>query len=330
MDFDLSQVRAFVVTAELRHFGKAAARLHLTQQALSKRVRRLEQQLGEALFVRDSRGVELTGAGARFLTHAMSLLTIAEAAAADTRAVSRPVRVDVWGHLHPPLRWMRRLSTTEPALAIEVSMRRSMGAAAEALLRGEIDVAFGRVHDLDRPLPAELRHQPVQLGRNGALMNAGHPFAGADALRPAELVETGMWLPAAGSPPELLGYYRRFATHFGIPMHTDGPNLGLEHVIEHLRAFPGLVMVVSMDLPIPADSGARMIPVTGPCARWPWAMVWRRQDRNPAVALLRRQLVALGNAEGWLAFDPRHDWLPEPDLADLRARGERRTPPATG
>ncbi|MFD0788684.1 LysR family transcriptional regulator, partial [Micromonospora azadirachtae] len=102
MDFDLSQVRAFVVTAELRHFGKAAARLHLTQQALSKRVRRLEQQLGEALFVRDSRGVELTGAGARFLTHAMSLLTIAEAAAADTRAVSRPVRVDVWGHLHPP------------------------------------------------------------------------------------------------------------------------------------------------------------------------------------------------------------------------------------
>ncbi|MFD0788401.1 LysR substrate-binding domain-containing protein, partial [Micromonospora azadirachtae] len=194
------------------------------------------------------------------------------------------------GHLHPPLRWMRRLSTTEPALAIEVSMRRSMGAAAEALSRGEIDVAFGRVHDLDRPLPAELRYQPVQLGRNGALMNAGHPFAGADALRPAELVETGMWLPAAGSPPELLGYYRRFATHFGIPMHTDGPNLGLEHVIEHLRAVPGLVMVVSMDLPIPADSGARMIPVTGPSARWPWAMVWRRQDRNPAVALLRRQL----------------------------------------
>lgn len=52
MDFDLSQVRAFVVAADEGHFGRAAARLFLSQQGLSKRIQRLEQQVGEALFER--------------------------------------------------------------------------------------------------------------------------------------------------------------------------------------------------------------------------------------------------------------------------------------
>jgi len=56
MELDLGQVRAFVVTAEQLHFGRAAARLFLTQQALSKRIRQLERSLGEPLFVRGTRG----------------------------------------------------------------------------------------------------------------------------------------------------------------------------------------------------------------------------------------------------------------------------------
>ena len=74
MELDLTQVRAFVVTAEQLHFGRAAARLFLTQQALSKRIQRLEHSLGEPLFVRGPRGVELTEAGHRFLPHARALL----------------------------------------------------------------------------------------------------------------------------------------------------------------------------------------------------------------------------------------------------------------
>ena len=81
MDLDLTQVRAFVVAADQLHFGRAAAQLFLTQQALSKRISRLEQALGEQLFVRGSRGVELSDAGRRFLPHARSLLAAADAAA---------------------------------------------------------------------------------------------------------------------------------------------------------------------------------------------------------------------------------------------------------
>ena len=73
MDLDLTQVRAFVAAAEQLHFGRAAAQLFLTQQALSKRISRLERALGEQLFVRSARGVELSDAGRRFLPHARQL-----------------------------------------------------------------------------------------------------------------------------------------------------------------------------------------------------------------------------------------------------------------
>jgi DNA-binding transcriptional LysR family regulator len=46
VDLDLANVRAFVAVVEQRHFGRAAATLHLTQQALSKRVARLEARSG--------------------------------------------------------------------------------------------------------------------------------------------------------------------------------------------------------------------------------------------------------------------------------------------
>ncbi|MEV4258685.1 LysR family transcriptional regulator, partial [Spirillospora sp. NPDC049652] len=57
MDVDVPGLRAFVAAAEEMHFGRAAQRLFLTQQALSQRVRRLEAVLGAPLFERTTRRV---------------------------------------------------------------------------------------------------------------------------------------------------------------------------------------------------------------------------------------------------------------------------------
>ena len=84
VDLDLARVRAFVVAASAGHFGRGAAELGISQQALSKRITRLEDDLGVRLFLRTGRSVSLTEAGHRFVAPAQA------AVAAGDRAVTGP------------------------------------------------------------------------------------------------------------------------------------------------------------------------------------------------------------------------------------------------
>src|SRR3989442_15167421 len=63
MDIDLVVLEAVVALAETLHFGRAADRLHVSQPALSKRMRKLEDRIGGPLLVRRYRDVRLTEAG---------------------------------------------------------------------------------------------------------------------------------------------------------------------------------------------------------------------------------------------------------------------------
>jgi len=60
---DLKQLRSFLHIAELSSLSKAAERLHLSQPALSRQIKMLEEEIGEPVFLRTGRGVEITEAG---------------------------------------------------------------------------------------------------------------------------------------------------------------------------------------------------------------------------------------------------------------------------
>jgi DNA-binding transcriptional LysR family regulator len=82
---ELRQLRAFVAVATDGHFGRAAARLNLTQPGLSLRIRALEKELGTQLLVRSAREVHLTAAGTALLPHARSLVRIEDRALRDLK-----------------------------------------------------------------------------------------------------------------------------------------------------------------------------------------------------------------------------------------------------
>jgi DNA-binding transcriptional LysR family regulator len=86
---DIKPLRYFVALAETRHFGRAAARLHLSQPPLSRQLAALEEAMGVRLLERNSRMVALTPAGERFLVDAKAILAALEQAGRNAQAAAR-------------------------------------------------------------------------------------------------------------------------------------------------------------------------------------------------------------------------------------------------
>ncbi|MEO1059776.1 MAG: LysR family transcriptional regulator [Actinomycetota bacterium] len=88
MAVDLELLRSFVAVAEEGHVGRAAARLYVSQPALTKRLHRLEEQVGASLLQRAGRGIELTEAGRSLADEASSIVATADAAVERARHVA--------------------------------------------------------------------------------------------------------------------------------------------------------------------------------------------------------------------------------------------------
>jgi DNA-binding transcriptional LysR family regulator len=132
-ELDPRTLRYFVAVAEELHFTRAAARLHLAQQALSREIRRLEQQVGVPLFIRTTRRVALTPAGERLLGRARELLALRDQTLSELRGeeTSRPLLVDALAEGHTPARLLRVARERAPHVQLTARFHGGFGAALE-------------------------------------------------------------------------------------------------------------------------------------------------------------------------------------------------------
>ncbi|MBB6251636.1 LysR family transcriptional regulator [Nitrospirillum iridis] len=157
---DLDAVHAFVLVATLRSFTRAAEALGTTQSAISLKLKRLEDRLGQRLLERTPRQVRLSSQGAAFLDPARRLLAAHDQALAGLEAAPHRLVIGISDHVAgrdlPQL--LARLRGGDPGLVTEVRIAasRDLGGMLE---RGELDAAILRLEP-----PPDGRVPPIEAG----------------------------------------------------------------------------------------------------------------------------------------------------------------------
>src|ERR1700687_1721258 len=144
---ELRQLRYFVTLAEELHFGRAAAREHIVQSALSQQVQRLERDLGARLLERSTHQVSLTVAGAVFLAEARQILTHVDRAAAIVRSAAGAapaLRVGIIDASYDSMpQILHEVQARYPGLAIH-QIEAGVPEQYRQLADGRLDVGIGR------------------------------------------------------------------------------------------------------------------------------------------------------------------------------------------
>ncbi|MBS7811509.1 LysR family transcriptional regulator [Roseococcus pinisoli] len=145
---DVEAVQAFVTIADLQSFTRAAEALGTTQGAISVKLKRLEDRLGQRLIERTPRSVRLSASGAQFLVGAREFLAAHDRAVAGLSEGRRRFSLGIAAHVAGPEvpTLLARLNAHDPGLTIEVQMDNSR-VLLDAFDRGELDAAIIRRED---------------------------------------------------------------------------------------------------------------------------------------------------------------------------------------
>lgn len=290
---DITAVRTFVAAADAGQFQEAAAALAVTQQAVSKRIAALEDDLGVRLFVRTPRGARLTADGQAFLPHARGLLQAVEHAAASVRPDSRPLRVDVIHRRVSVAGLLRDFHHTHPDVELDVLTLFTVDEAVDALRSGTIDATFRTVTVPGRELPDDIEAVPVLDERLFVVAGPDHELATAEALTPAQLAGHRIWIPGAVPGTEWTAYYDEFAAEFGLSIDALGAYFGIGHMLDTIADSATVVTLLSEETPAvwPATYDLRRIPLRDPTPVYPHFLLWHTANRHPGLTALRHHLA---------------------------------------
>lgn len=301
MDLDMRSVRYFVVVADELHFGRAAARLHISQPALSKQVRRLEDELGFRLLVRDSRHVSLTPEGARFHREARVLLT---QAARMTHPEGSGIRIAHIFDLDTGRAIADSFSTAFPDVPVMASSMDSVR-QFDALARGLLDVAIIRVTPaMTAEHPTGWHHRLIRLEPFWLVGSLGDEPAETASLHDGAV-------EAFGDPPgsALYNVHGEYLTAFearsGVELRWLGNPGTFDQCLPHMLRpdrYARLLEFESYALRyrtagLPLHRPRELQPV------YPWSIVWRDEPLKPAVRDVLETADRLSRERGWLEPD---------------------------
>jgi DNA-binding transcriptional LysR family regulator len=310
MDLPATELRAFVTLAEHLHFGRAAERLHLTQPALSKQIRRLEDVIGGPLLVRGYRDVRLTAAGEALLPRARSLMRESSAALDVARRAARgEVGVLRIGfgiasiqQLLPDA--LQRFRASAPNVEFRL---RDMATPEQiaAIRRGDIDIGFVRLPVVD-PLVATL---PVLHERLTAVLGPHSPWRASDGL--ASLAGEPFVTIARTTSASFYDHVVSLCRAAGFTPNIVQETSELFTMLMLVRAGMGVALAPS-SAASRRPAGVRFRPLTLPDAAWDIGIAWHAERAGEPLVRAFVDLTCRGYRPGPRRASGRMATAPDP------------------
>ena len=280
---DLSLVHSFAIVAQELNFRRAAERLAIDQSALSRRIQKLEANVGYPLLERTTREVMLTRAGLIFYNSTQRILTEYTRSVAETRRVAQgrtgQLRVGYMAFAATRLipHTVRRYVRDHPDIAVELRYMRTQGQKL-ALANDELDIGFmigpyynSEFHSM------ELAHDQLCV-----VMPMGHRLLSHKKIHPADLEGEALVL---GDKPEWGEYRYRLDDLFS----QSGIQLAPAFEASNTLALVGLV-AAGLGVTIYPETLLGMLsgaidarPISHPAFISSTILVWKRNNRNRAV-----------------------------------------------
>jgi DNA-binding transcriptional LysR family regulator len=252
---ELRHLRYFVAAAEAENVSRAAARLHLSQPALSRQLRDLEEELGFALFERSPKAVRLTEAGKVFLKESRAVLARAEEAVNTARAAARGSTELQVGYAPTPMArlmpaTLRLFQGQVPGARVRLHDLSTLEMLA-GVREGKLQVSF-----LVRPNRALLRGLQFQELARDTVCVAVPPAHTLARLRSATLAQAAAEPLIAFSREEYPEYHEHLAAWFA-PIKTK-PRIAEEH-----DSASSLIAAVE------SGAGVALVPASFSCSAGP-------------------------------------------------------------
>jgi DNA-binding transcriptional LysR family regulator len=300
---ELRQLRYFVTLAEELHFGRAAAREHIVQSALSQQVQRLERELGVRLLERSTHHVSITAAGAAFLLEARQIIARVDRAAQVARSAAgatASLRVGIIDASYDSMpQILHEVQARYPDLVIH-QVEASVPEQYQQLLDGRLDVGIGRAALAPAGVASYLfREDPL-----GVLVPDGHRFTSLDGVPVGTLAQEPLLLAEDARAPEFNQFVVEMCRSAGFtPAVYEG-------TVESIRAAADLVAAGRCLYCVPSSCisalpGTIWRPLVEPASHYPWSILWRATDISEHVRAITACARAMSKRLGWLAVrDP--------------------------
>jgi DNA-binding transcriptional LysR family regulator len=281
---ELRHLRYFVAVAEERHFGRAAARLHMAQPPLSQQIRHLETELDVVLLRRTTRRVDLTAAGEAYLDRAREVLAAVDAAGDEARRVAEGLvgRVVIGCVGSATYSLLPALARTlrEELPGIDFAFRGEMLVPDQvaALRDGRIDLA------LLRPPVDEAALRLTILRREGLIvaLPEGHPLAARKRLRVTDLRDEELIVHAGRGRSVMHDLVTALCRQAGFEPRVRHEVAETSTLVTFVAAGLGVALVPE---PVAAlgVAGATYRPLVEPSARIDLAVATRAEEDAPHV-----------------------------------------------